>query len=67
MRMVAEQSLRAATQGDQDGIAFFSNRAVDDVIYEILDENLAPLATFGMAEFKALLDAQEPQPSTAVA
>lgn len=53
--------------GDQDVIAFFSNRNVDDVIYEILDESLATVATFGMAEFKALMEAQAPQPSTAVA
>lgn len=53
--------------GDQDVIAFFSNRNVNDVIYEILDESLATVATFGMAEFKALMEAQAPQPSTAVA
>jgi quercetin dioxygenase-like cupin family protein len=53
--------------GDQDVIAFFSNRNVDNVIYEILDESLATVATFGMAEFKALMEAQAPQPSTAVA
>jgi quercetin dioxygenase-like cupin family protein len=53
--------------GDQDVIAFFSNRNVDNVVYEILDENLATVATFGMAEFKALMEAQAAQPSTAVA
>jgi hypothetical protein len=54
--------------GDQDVIAFFSNRnVVDNVVYEILDENLATVATLGMAEFKALMEAQAPQPSTAVA
>lgn len=53
--------------GDQDVIAFFSNRNVDNVIYEILDENRATVATFGIAEFKALMEAQAPQPSTAVA
>lgn len=53
--------------GDQDVIAFFSNRNVDNLVYEILDENLNTVATFGMAEFKELLEAQTPQPSTLVA
>jgi quercetin dioxygenase-like cupin family protein len=53
--------------GDQDVIAFFSNRNVDNLVYEILDENLNTVTTFGIAEFKALLEAQQPQPSTAVA
>lgn len=53
--------------GDQDVIAFFSNRNVENLVYEILDENQNTIATFGMAEFKALLEAQAPQPSTAVA
>lgn len=52
--------------GDQDVIAFFSNRNVDDIVYEILDENLATVATLGFAEFKALVEAQVPQPSTIV-
>jgi quercetin dioxygenase-like cupin family protein len=51
--------------GDQDVIAFFSNRNVDSLVYEILDENQNVVATFGMAEFKALLDAQAPPVSTA--
>lgn len=53
--------------GDQDVIAFFSNRNVDGLVYEILDENQNVIATFGIAEFKALLEAQTPQPSTLVA
>lgn len=53
--------------GDQDVIAFFSNRNVDNLVYEILDENQNVIATFGIPEFKALLDAQAPQPSTKVA
>ncbi len=52
--------------GDQDVIAFFSNRNVANVVYEILDENLNTVATFGVAEFKALMEAQAP-PSTLVA
>jgi len=52
--------------GDQDVIAYFSNRNVGTTIYEILDEGSNVIATFGIAEFKALLDAQAPQPSTAV-
>jgi quercetin dioxygenase-like cupin family protein len=51
--------------GDQDVIAFFSNRNVENLVYEILDENQNVVATFGMAEFKALLDAQAPPVSTA--
>ena len=53
--------------GDQDVVAFFSNRDVDSLVYEILDENLATVATFGIADFKALMDAQAPRPATAVA
>ena len=53
--------------GDQDVIAFFSNRNVADAVYEILDDNLATVATLGIADFKALLEAQAPRPSTAVA
>lgn len=52
--------------GDQDVIAFFSNRNVDTVVYEILDDAQNTVATFGIAEFKALLAAQVPQPSTIV-
>ena len=44
--------------GDQDVIAFFSNRGQDGTIYEILDENLNPIATFGLQDFKALMLAQ---------
>jgi hypothetical protein len=46
--------------GDIDVIAFFSNRgiAADGVVYEILDDNLNIVTTFGIPEFKALLDAQ---------
>lgn len=46
--------------GDEDVIAFFSNRGQDGTIYEILDENMNTIATFGMAEFKALKEAQRP-------
>ncbi|MFA5950011.1 MAG: regulator [Hyphomicrobium sp.] len=44
--------------GDQDVIALFSNRNVDKLVYEILDSNLNVVVTFGIAEFKALMDAQ---------
>lgn len=53
--------------GDQDVIAFFSNRNVENVVYEILDETLNIVTTFGLTEFKALLDAQTAQASTLVA
>jgi len=45
--------------GDIDVIAFFSNRNVTGPVYEILDDDLNVVATFGLAEFKALLDAQQ--------
>jgi len=51
--------------GDQDVIAFFSNRNVDNLVYEILDDNLNVVATLGMTEFKALLEAQDAQASAA--
>jgi quercetin dioxygenase-like cupin family protein len=44
--------------GDQDVIVFFSNRNVDGVIYEILDDELNTITTFGIPEFKALLEGQ---------
>ena len=44
--------------GDQDVIAFFSNRNVDGPIYEILDDDLNIIAVFGIPEFKALWEAQ---------
>jgi quercetin dioxygenase-like cupin family protein len=45
--------------GDQDVIVFFSNRNVGDIIYEILDDDLNRITTFGVPEFKALLEAQQ--------
>jgi 2,4'-dihydroxyacetophenone dioxygenase len=46
--------------GDVDVIALFSNRNIKDgLIYEILDEDLNTVATFGMAEFKAFLELQK--------
>jgi quercetin dioxygenase-like cupin family protein len=53
--------------GDQDVIAFYSNRNVENLVYEILDENMTVVTTFGIPEFKALLEAQTAQPSTLVA
>lgn len=44
--------------GDVDAIVFFSNRGTDGMIYEILDEDLNTLATLGLHDFKALLEAQ---------
>lgn len=44
--------------GNEDAIVFFSNRGQDGVIYEILDANLNTVATLGLADFKALLEAQ---------
>jgi hypothetical protein len=44
--------------GAQDVIAFFSNRDVNELVYEILDNDLNTIATLGMQEFKALLETQ---------
>ena len=46
--------------GDQDVIAVFSNRNVEGPIYEILDNGLNSVATLGLADFKALMEAQPP-------
>jgi len=51
--------------GDIDVIAFFSNRGVDGPVYEILDDDLNVVATFGIPEFKALLAAQSPSVAAA--
>jgi quercetin dioxygenase-like cupin family protein len=45
--------------GDEEAIVFFSNRNIDGVVYELLDDDLNPVATLGIAEFKALLDGQK--------
>ena len=52
--------------GNQDTIVFFSNRNVDGTIYEILGPDNTVVATFGLAEFKALQGMQRPLPSTLV-
>ncbi len=44
--------------GDQDVIAFFSNRNVAGPVYEILDADLNTVGTLGIPEFKALLEGQ---------
>lgn len=44
--------------GDEDVIVFFSNRGQDGTIYEILDDQMNTIATLGMQDFKALLQAQ---------
>jgi ChrR-like protein with cupin domain len=48
--------------GDQDVIALFSNRDVEGPMYEILDDDLNTVATLGLADFKALLEAQQGSP-----
>lgn len=42
--------------GDQDAIVFFSNRNVDDALYEFLDEHGAPAQILTLSDFKAQLD-----------
>lgn len=44
--------------GDQDVIVYFSNRDIDGPVYEILDADHEIVATFGIPEFRALLEAQ---------
>lgn len=44
--------------GDEDAIVFFSNRNVEDAIYEFLDENGHPTLTLGIADFEEQLKAQ---------
>ncbi len=53
--------------GDEDAIVFFSNRGIDGPIYEILDQDHKTLMTFGLQEFKALWQAQDPPRPTKVA
>ena len=43
-----------------------SNRGIEGPIYEILDEKLDSVMTFGLEEFKGLWAAQAPAPPTKV-
>jgi 2,4'-dihydroxyacetophenone dioxygenase len=45
--------------GDHDVIVYFSNRNIDGVIYEILADDLTPILTLDIPEFKAFLEAQK--------
>ena len=45
--------------GDQEAIVFYSIRNVERVEYEFLDEESKVTATFGLAEFKSLLEGQK--------
>lgn len=44
--------------GDQDAIVFFSNRNVEDALYEFLDDNMRPVVTLGIGDFEDQLAAQ---------
>ncbi len=44
--------------GDRDAIVFFSNRNVEDALYEFLDDDGKPVQVLGIADFKAEFDAQ---------
>lgn len=46
--------------GDQEAIVFFSNRNVDDALYEFRDENGAPTVTLRIGDFEAQLEEQGP-------
>ncbi|MEM9342724.1 MAG: regulator [Pseudomonadota bacterium] len=45
--------------GDEDCIAWFSNKGTDGVIYEILGPNGETMGTLGLPEFEALMLAQD--------
>lgn len=45
--------------GDVDCIGWFSNKVTNGIIYEILGPKGETLATFGLPEFEALMNAQE--------
>jgi 2,4'-dihydroxyacetophenone dioxygenase len=45
--------------GDQEAIVFYSIRNVERLAYEFLDEESKVVATFGLAEFKGLLERQK--------
>ena len=44
--------------GDEDAIVFFSNRNVEDALYEFLDENMKPTVTLRIGDFEEALRAQ---------
>lgn len=44
--------------GDEDAIVFFSNRNVDDALYEFMDANGAITHVLGIADFKVQFDDQ---------
>jgi hypothetical protein len=44
--------------GDEDVIVFFSNRNVDDALYEFLDENMQPVVTLRIGDVEELLALQ---------
>jgi hypothetical protein len=44
--------------GDQDAIVFFSNRNVEDELYEFLDENKQPTVTLRIGDFEEQLREQ---------
>lgn len=44
--------------GDEDAIVFFSNRNIEDALYEFLDGGGNPVQVLGIADFKAQLAEQ---------
>lgn len=55
---VANGEPHAEGGGDQDAIVFFSNRNVEDALYEFLDENMQPVATLRIGDAEDLLASQ---------
>ncbi|MCJ2052850.1 regulator [Methylobacterium sp. J-070] len=41
--------------GDEDAIVFFSNRNIEDALYEFLDDSGNPVQVLGIGDFKAQL------------
>jgi quercetin dioxygenase-like cupin family protein len=50
--------------GDQDAVVLFSIRAQSDPFYEILDDELKPIATLGMQDFVNLQTAEQTNTGT---
>lgn len=58
VRGVADGEPHTEGGGDEDAIVFFSNRNVEDALYEFRDENGLPTVTLRLADFEAQLREQ---------
>jgi hypothetical protein len=56
----ANGELHTESAGDEEAIVLFSNRNIENgKIYEFLDDDRNIVATLGLADLRALFDAQE--------